>query len=68
METKAIYEATEYKNVKEIILNSAEKFNKKTAFTIKHKNKENVEYEDISYTRLLQDIYNLGTGFFNIGF
>lgn len=67
METKAIYEATEYKNVKEIILNSAEKFNKKTAFTIKHKNKENVEYEDISYTRLLQDIYNLGTGFFNIG-
>ena len=29
METKAIYEATEYKNVKEIILNSAEKFNKK---------------------------------------
>ena len=26
-----------------------------------------MEYEDISYTRLLQDIYNLGTGFFNIG-
>ena len=67
METKAIYEATEYKNVKEIILNSAEKFNEKPVFTIKHKNKENVEYEDISYTRLLQDIYNLGTGFFNIG-
>ena len=67
METKAIYEATEYKNVKEIILNSADKFNEKAAFTIKHKDKEKTEYKDISYNQLLTDINNLGTEFFNIG-
>lgn len=67
METKAIYNAIEFNNVKEIIINSAEKFKEKPAFTIKHKNKENIEYEDISYAKFLQDIYNLGTGFFTIG-
>ena len=65
METKALYEAQEFNNIKEIIINSANKFKDNVAFIIK--NKASGEYTNISYNKLLEDIYSLGTCFFNNG-
>ena len=45
----------------------AEKFNESTAFIIKHKEKDQINYENVSYTRLLGDINKLGTAFFDMG-
>ena len=49
MEKNKIYEATEFNNVKEIIYNSAKKYNEKVAFVIKHKNGNEVTYENVTY-------------------
>ena len=68
MENKALYEATEYNNVKEIMYMTAEKFNERTAFVIKHKKEGKVEYENISYIKLLEDINSFGTELFSMGF
>ncbi len=67
MEKIKIYEATEYNNVKEIIYSSAKKYNEQIAFVIKHKNQNEVSYENITYTQLLEDINKLGTCFYNMG-
>lgn len=67
MERKPIYEATEFNNIKEIICNSAKKYNDGIAFVIKNKeNKEDI-YTNITYQNLLDDIYSLGTEFYDIG-
>lgn len=62
-----IFEATEFKNIKEIIYHSAEVYAKNIAFTIKHKEEKQVNYEDVTYERLLKDINKLGTAFYNMG-
>ena len=67
MEKGKIYDAKEFENVKEIIKNSAEKYNEKIAFVIKHKNGKEVEYENVTYTRLLEDVNKLGTAFYDMG-
>lgn len=67
MENKKIFDAKEFKNIKEIIYNSSNKYNDSTAFVIKHQEKKNVSYENISYARLLKDINKLGTALYNIG-
>ena len=68
MVTRKVYEATEFNNIKEIIYNSAEKYNEKTAFIIKHKKDKEVTYENVSYTRLLEDINKFGTYLYEEGF
>lgn len=62
-----IFEATEFKNIKEIIYHSAEVYAKNIAFIIKHKEEKQVNYEDVTYERLLKDINKLGTAFYNMG-
>ena len=64
---KKFFEAIEFNNIKEIIYNCKEKFGPKTAFIIKHKNNKDISYENISYEKFLEDINNLGTGFYSIG-
>ncbi len=64
---KEFFDATEFDNIKEIIYNSAKKFNEKSAFVIKHKENESISYEEISYTRMLDDINALGTKFYKMG-
>ncbi len=68
MEKNKIFEATECKNIKEIIYRSAEKYSEKIAFVIKHKEDKEVTYENISYKRLLEDINKLGTAMYNKGY
>ena len=67
MEKNKIFDATEFKNVKEIIYDCVYKFNEKPVFVIKHKENEEVNYENISYRRFLEDINKLGTAFFDMG-
>ena len=58
---------TPSKNVKEIIYNSAEKYANNTAFILKEKKDKEVNYKNISYKNLLNDINALGTKFYDLG-
>lgn len=61
-----IFNAQEFKNIKEIIYHSAEIYKEKLAFVIKHKINGETKYENITYKRLLEDINKLGTALYNI--
>ena len=62
------FNATEFKNIKEILYISAKVYKDNTAFILKHKKDKKVEYENISFKRLLDEVNYLGTKFFNLGF
>lgn len=68
MKDVKIFKATEFKNIKEIIYNSVKLYGEKAAYVIKHKEKKEVVYENITYNKLLEDINKLGTAFFDMGF
>ncbi len=61
---RKIFDAKEFKNIKDIIYNSAKVFKEQIAFVIKHKDGENIEYENVTYKRLLEDINKLGAAFY----
>lgn len=62
------FEATEFDNIKELIKESVKKYKEKTAFIIKHKEQKEVSYENISYSKLLEEVNQLGTKFYNLGY
>ena len=68
MKDVKIFKATEFKNIKEIIYNSVKLYGEKAAYVIKHKEKKEVVYENITYKKLLEDVHKLGTAFFDMGF
>ena len=68
MKRERYFEATEFDNIKEIIYNSAKKYGDNTAFILKHKKSDKIEYENISYKRLLKDVNCLGTKLFELGY
>lgn len=57
----------EKNNIKEIVYEAAEKYSSKIAFVIKHQEKTKVDYENITYKRLLEDINKLGTSLYELG-
>ena len=67
MENKKIFDVTDFKNIKEIIYNSASKYSEKIAFVIKHQDDKKINYENITYKKLLEDINKLGTGLYKLG-
>lgn len=67
MKNNTEFEATEFNNIKEIIYNSANKFNEKTAFIIKNKKGKENSYTKISYNKLLEDINSYGTALYSLG-
>ena len=68
MKRERYFEATEFENIKEIIYHSSEKYGENTAFILKHKEDKKVEYENISYKRLLEEVNALGTKLFDLGY
>ena len=68
MERERYFNATEFKNIKEIIYNSAKVFSKNIAFIIKHKNGDKVTYENKTYKNLLEDINSFGTKLYDLGY
>jgi len=67
MERERYFKAIEFKNIKEIVYNSAKEFAENIAFIIKHKKSKEVEYEKITYKKLLQDINSFGTKLYQMG-
>lgn len=68
MKNEKIFDAKEFNNIKEIIYHSAKIYSEQIAFVIKHKNNKDITYENISYTRMLEDINKLGTSLYNMNF
>lgn len=68
MKKQRYFEATEFKNIKELIYNSVEKYGDNTAFILKKKQDENIKYENISYKKLLEEVNYLGTKLFDLGY
>lgn len=64
--TKVIFNVPEFNNIKEIIYNSAKIYKDKIAFVIKKKIAEKVNYENITYEKMLKDINNLGTALYSM--
>ena len=59
-------EVPKFENIKEIIYNSVKLYSNNIAYTIKKKKEENkIEYKNITYTQLLEDINALGTALYN---
>lgn len=68
MSQEKYFDATEFENIKELIYDAVQKYNSETAFIIKHKKEQEVTYENISYTRLLEEVNYLGTKFYDLGY
>ena len=68
MERERYFDATEFENVKELMYDAVKKYDEKIAFIIKHKKEKEVEYENITYKKLLEEINCLGTKFYDLGF
>ena len=57
-------EVPKFENVKEIIYNSVKLYPENIAFTIKEKEENNIEYINITYTKLLENINAVGTALY----
>ena len=57
----------DFKDIKEILYNCREEYNDKPAFVIKKGINNSVEYENISYYRLIDEINKLGTAYYSVG-
>lgn len=66
MKNEKIFDVKEFNNLKEIIYNSVEKYGNNIAFVIKHKENKKVEYENVTYKRLLEDINKFGTALYDL--
>ena len=64
---RKLYEAKEFKDIKEILYNSLKIYKDKIAFVIKHKENKEIKYENITYPKLLEDVNSLGTSFYELG-
>ena len=64
---KKIRTVQEFKNIKEIIYNSAKKYENHIAFIIKHQEGKIKTYENITYKTLLKQINSLGTKLYSMG-
>lgn len=68
MKKERYFEATEFNNIKDILLNSTKIYENNTAFIIKHKKDSMIEYENVTYKKLLQDVNALGTKLYDLGY
>lgn len=64
---KKTREVEEFKNIKEIIYNSAKKYAENIAFIIKHQEGKNKTYENITYKTFLEQVNALGTKLYDMG-
>ena len=67
MKKERYFSATEFKDIKGLLYNSAKKFATNIAFVIKHKEGKEVKYENITYKKFLEDINSFGTKLYDLG-
>lgn len=70
MANKTYFKATEFTNVKDLLLDAVKRFSDKTVFVIKNHNEkdEDKKYTNITYKKMLEDIHAFGTALFNAGY
>lgn len=68
MKKVLIYDAKEFKSIKEMIENSGEEFSERDAFVIKHKNGKEISYENVKYDKFLREVNSLGTALIDMGY
>ena len=68
METKILYEAERFDNIRDIINNSVKLYGNHVAFKIKNKNGKEVSYKEVTYIDLQKDINEFGTGLVKLGY
>jgi len=68
METKALYEAEKFENIREIMNNAVKLYANNIAFKIKHKDGKNITYTEITYADFQKDINEFGTGLVKLGY
>lgn len=64
---KAIYQAQEFANYREMLDTIAIKYKNDDAFIIKKKNKKEISYEHVTFERFRDDVYAIGTGMIDKG-
>ncbi len=67
MREKTFFEYPVFDNIKQVIYHSLEKYPNNIAFKLKEKTEEKTKYIDITYTKFLEEVNNLGTGLFSLG-
>ena len=67
MKSIKFFNVKEFKNIKEILYNSAKEFANNIAFTIKEKIGNETKYKEITYKKLLEDVKQFGTGLYEKG-
>ena len=67
MKKVAKKDVTDFKDIKGVIYNSAKKFANNIAFRIKEKVGKETSYKDVTYSQMLKDVNNFGTGLYNKG-
>ncbi len=58
----------EFENVKDIIYDTVEQHKNNISYVIKHKNENQITYENITYQKLLEQINALGTKMYDLGY
>lgn len=64
---KVLYDAKEYRDIREMLKESVQKYGDNIAFIIKEKQKGEVSYKNITYKMLQEDINKLGTALIDLG-
>ena len=63
---KKLYEATEFKDLRELLNNSVQKYSTNNAFTLKIQENGETKYKNITYKDFSEDINGLGTALINL--
>lgn len=64
---KALYEAKEFRDIRDMINESVKKYGDNIAFIVKEKPEGEVSYKNITYKMLQEDINKLGTALIDLG-
>lgn len=64
---RVLYEAREYKDIRELVKDTVTRYPENIAFIIKEKENEKVSYKNITYQMLQKDINSLGTALIDLG-
>ena len=64
---RVLYKSKEYKDIRELIKDTVNRYSNNIAFVIKEGKGDKIEYKNITYRMLQEDIDKLGTGLIDLG-
>ena len=64
---RVLYGAREYRDIRELVKDTVRRFPENIAFIVKEKQDGEVQYRNITYQKLQEDINKLGTAFMELG-